>query len=149
MKKFILLAAAVAAMALTSCVSVPKFTQVAYALDYQKAGKGRVFITESNSVNFDYEPIASLVVVEEEGKSVSKVEIAEEKGDEVYGPQSTIKVKTKGWRDANLYSALEFAVEQCEKMGGDGIINLRNRTITNSVGHVTSVEVTGMVIRRK
>lgn len=151
MKKLILLVITIAAVVMTSCApnATNFFKQVAYTLDYQKAGKGRVFITEANSVSFEYTPIASILVIEESGKSVVKETEVETIGDEVYGKQSMIKVQTKGWREANLYSALTFAVEQCENLGGDGIINLKNRIITDNQTNHSSIEITGMVIKRK
>ena len=147
--KIIATAFMVGVLTITSCTPTKNFTQVAYTLDYQKAGKGKVFITEANSVSFEYEPIASLVVLEEGGKSVSSINVGETIGDEVYGVQSTVKVKTKGWRNPSIASALDFAVEQCIKQGGDGLINLKYHNIVGEMGGIKAVELTGMVIKRK
>lgn len=129
----------IASTLLYSCkpVEYTQFQQWAGFIDYSSFPG--MFLTESNSVGFDYQPIGSLYAEETSGvvkKTMQKIE-----NNEVYGEGYEV-VDTK-YRRATPQSALEFAAQKAKDMGGNGIINL----------HIQSKDkgycVTGMVIRRK
>ena len=141
------------ALSLASCASIksPRFIQRAYFVDYQQAAGGKVFITESNSVSFDYTPVGSLLVEEISGmekkpKDIS-VKQAYKQTDPIYGdaPQSSGK---SYYRSPDAESALDYAAKKALDMGGDAIINLQ---VVPSVyeGGRQMLIVKGMVVKRK
>lgn len=146
MKKVLLIAIAAISVSLTSCL--PKFSQACYVLDYQQANQGgKVFFTESNSVNFDYEPIASLIVVDKDGVVSRKTKPAKDDG-EIYAAKPGAQYKitpSSDYRLATCTSALNYAAKCCIEMGGDAIINLQFDKIEGQ----EAVYVKGMVIKRK
>ena len=136
MKKIILICI-IALVAMTSCEPALKFQQSAGFIDY--AMFPGMFITESNSVNFDYSPIGSLYAEEISGEyQIVKKKVGT---DELYGDEYA--VVDGSYRHASPQSALAFAVKKAQDMGGNGIINLR---ISRETG---GYSVTGMVIKRK
>lgn len=170
MKKFLinLCAATAAVIALAGCSAMKyPFLQEVYCVDYHSAGLGgKVFLTESNSVSFDYTPIASITVHERSGqvKSDKQIEQKEQgkqkrerpKGDDIYGEWESNKEPKvlKGWRNTSFQSALEKASRTAIEMGGDAIINLQMQYIPYVEGSPNQefnnqVYVKGMVVKRK
>ena len=141
MKKILMLCVIVMA-ALSSCApTISPFRQSAGYIDYSMFPG--MFLTESNSVSFDYQPIASLFASEVTGEY--KVEKKRVRTDEIYGNEY---VEYDGKvRFANPQSALIFAVEKAKSMGGNGIINLKIGPYTNR--GQDGYFVSGMVIKRK
>ena len=136
MKKLLLICM-LAIAALTSCVTPVKFQQNAGFIDY--AAFPGMFLSESNSVSFDYQPIGSLYAEEMSGEfQVVKKKIG---NNEIYGDEFAV-VDGK-YRQASPQSALAFAAAKAKEMGGDGVINLHIEKIDGGYA------VTGMVIRRK
>lgn len=144
MKKFILLAAAVAAMALTGCKPTESmFIQEAFVLNYEEIAGPDFLITESDAVGFDYVGVASLDVYELTGATKAEKKNRNEK-DEVYGDRVVTYYDTSGKRVANMRSALGYAVQEAKKLGGDGITRLRTKAVWNEeIRRVGWVEVTG------
>lgn len=144
MKKFILLAAAVAAMALTGCKPTESmFIQEAFVLNYEEIAGPDFLITESDAVGFDYVGVASLDVFEFTGATKAEKKNRNEK-DEVYGDRVVTYYDTSGKRVANMRSALGYAVQEAKKLGGDGIIRLRTKAVWDEeIRRVGWVEVTG------
>lgn len=127
---------------LTSCMpSLTPFVQDVYILNYNEIAGFDFLITESNSVSFDYIGIGSIVVHEETGGGTIITKEIKDSNDDIYGNMKTQEIK--GVRKANVYSALERAVEEAKSAGGDGIINLKTQAFN---GEVT---ITGMIIKRK
>lgn len=136
MKKILALYAA-AALMMCSCVTPTKFQQNAGFIDYSMFPG--MFLTESNSVSFDYQPVGSLFTEEISGEyQVVKKKVG---NNDIYGDEYAV-VDGK-YRHANPQSALAFAADKAKEMGGNGIINL----------HIEKIDggycVTGMVIKRK
>ncbi|MBQ1798198.1 MAG: hypothetical protein IIZ89_02380 [Muribaculaceae bacterium] len=151
-KKLTLIVALLTLMFTVSCVTKDAFVQVIGCMDYQKIGHGKVFISEANSVSFEYTPIASITVIELSGHvsktkkaKANKPNINEGVGDDIY--YASKKDKTD-YREASYESALKRAVAACEDKGGDGIINLKyHREYDKERGE--RFIVTGMIIKRK
>lgn len=140
MKKFIPII--VLALSMSSCL--PNFYQSIKSVSFQDASQnGAIFLSESNSVNFDYTSIASIMVEESSGKVKNKS--TEKNKGEIYGNEGAGKFffGRQDWRNSSCQSALNFAVDKCVQMGGDGIINIE------IISNPTKVFVTGMVIKRK
>ena len=103
MKKILTLCA-FAALMMSSCVTPIKFQQNAGFIDYSMFPG--MFLTESNSVNFDYQPIGSLYAEETSGEyQVVKKKIG---NNEIYGDEYAV-VDSK-YRHANPQSALQQAL---------------------------------------
>lgn len=133
MKKVAFFISVCLVMALSSCM--PKMSHDVYYIDYEFAGKGKVFITESNSVSFDYEPLGSIVVVEKPGEIETKVDMQTQ----------TKTVRT--FANASTQSALNYAVDKVIELGGNGLVNLKFEVFKGDGG--MNVMVSGMAIRRK
>lgn len=154
-----------AAALLSGCRMHYPFMQEVYSVDYRAAGlDGKVFLTESNSVGFDYTPISSISIYERSGQVKSEKQEREQekkakkpkpKWDEIYGDwdrSDSGKKSLKGWRDCSYQSALEKASRTAVDMGGDAIINLKMEyvpTFDKDNTKIGSVYVTGMVVKRK
>jgi hypothetical protein len=139
---------------LSSCrvQPTPSYSRDTYLLDYQEAGAGKVFITESNSVSFDYEPIASITAVEQSGYVKVQVQKTDQKKSdkntkkyesEIYDdPKQTVNTKYK-FVFATGQSGLNYAAEQTAKIGGDALINLHIEYTPTG-----AVYVSGMAVKR-
>lgn len=140
----------------------PIFTQNVGYVDYYSTGlNGKILITESNSVSFDYIALGSIVVDESPGyESISAVTKTKEvlTDDELYGAKrqkkKIVKYETGEWRSASLSSALKAAVATADAMGGDAIINLHYepiRVYNESAARYINrgIRVSGMVVKRK
>lgn len=137
-----------AILALSSC-KVHQLRHETYYLDYQEAGQGKVFLTESNSVSFDYEPLGSILVKEISGVSKKLVAVSnkERRPDDLYGPGPASKT-VEEYTFATGQRAINYAVQQAIELGADGIINLRVEAV-NPPKEPFTIVVTGMAIKRK
>lgn len=124
-------------------------THATYYIDYQEAGQGKVFITEANSVSFEYEPLGSILV--EETSGVVKITVPttekERNVDSLYGPGPSTKTVTS-YSKATAQTALNYAAQEAIRLGGNGIINLRLASVNDGKGGAI-VSVSGMIIKRK
>lgn len=145
-------------MIFSSCVS-QKFGHVTSYLDYSRYSDAGFFITELQSVPFDYVPIGSISVREYSGndnkekteQSLHRIESSGslEKKDDIYERRTGYSSPSK-WRTATATSTLNAAVEEAKSVGGNGLIALDVTTfIDTKTREVTSIRVSGMVIKRK
>ena len=128
----------------------PPFRHATYYIDYQQAGDGLVFITEANSVSFDYEPMGSVLVEEISGSvkiTIPKTKKDRNVEDGIYGEDVATKTVTS-YAEATAQSALNYAATVAIRLGGDGIINLKLSTYRGPHNDKIVV-VSGMVIKRK
>lgn len=154
MKKLLFLAA----VPLMLCSCLPKYSLDSYAISFDVADlDGRVFLSTSPSVSFEYKGVGLLQVREQPGygkefsqwipKKLNNPEL--NKRGEIYGDEAYLVKgeynKLGQWKYARYASALKFASEECLRMGGDGIINLRIWKDPSDL----NVYVSGMVIKRK
>lgn len=166
--KFAMSFCSMALLLLVSGCAKPMFLQQMYYIDYYSGGlNGKVFITESPSVSFDYEPLGSIVVSEESGyvsKNKDTFKVYKLKGDDVYAgnlPWSKEEQEAANlsniYRGADYESALQAASTKAIEMGGDAIIGLNikswgYRTQLNGNKHkdvAMLIIVSGMVVKRK
>ena len=133
---------------MSSCT--PKFSQVSYFVDYRQAAGGKVFLTESNSVSFEYNPVGSILIEETAGTFKEYKEMSEKEKsrnlDPIYGDYQPDM--SKGYRFPTAASALDYAANKALEMGGDGIINLK-MVSTRSKDKRMQLVISGMVIKRK
>lgn len=128
MKKFLLLA--IIAVFLNSCISYSYYAVNSYTIDYYKYTEKGFFITESNSVNFNYEPVGSVVV-----ESISGYYNSE-------------------YVAANIDDAFIKLYQISQKNNANGVINVKINFV-NSYQDVSTKEfhpnrwvVTGMLIKK-
>lgn len=153
-KVFHFIFATLVATLFSSCAEQWFKTYIA-SVDYYTAGlNGKVFLSESNSVSFEYTPIGSIYMYQKHGyvKGKSDKKQKSVKGDPIYGTieMDGYKPMKGGYRWASYESVLEAASESAIKMGGDGIINLQ-LTLQTDPGNkkIKYPAVSGMVIKRK
>lgn len=112
MKKILFLAVVV--VMFSSCAA--PYIVSAKTLDYDKiSGQKDFFITESNSVNFDYKPIGSVLAISVAGMSIV---------DDEY---KDTDFKTKRFKSANVEDAFKKMCEEAISKGADGIINVKTK----------------------
>ena len=136
-----LLITSIATLVCVSCVSIPYEKNLMY-IDYASISKTYdLFLTEANSVNFEYEPIGSVEVTELSGVVTSDYIV--EHADDIYG--NSMK---KGHKvHASPESAVSSAAKLAKEKGGNGIINLKIQYVF--INNKSGYSISGMVIKRK
>lgn len=131
MKRILLLLLSTALFA--SCgVIYPPYSSQTYSFDYSKYTGYGFFITESSSVSFDYDPVASVVSKETSGTTKTVT--------------SNNKIKD-GFKVATAGEALNSLVTESIRLGADGIIGLKVSDISTTVQPIWTAS--GMAIKRK
>ncbi len=136
MKKIIVLSVVSFVLLFSSC-TVKKYSISSNLLDYSEFTSNNFFITESNSVSFDYESIGSISVYCESGH--------------YRDPRVTGIVEGPGkWRKAIPKDLLNEAYNKALSKNADGLINMKI-TYIPQVKNVPfdSYLLTGMLIKRK
>lgn len=133
---------------LSSCASIPDirkpYIRSNGVVDYSEYTSRNFFITESNSVSFDYDPIGSVVAFVESGWEVlNRTTKTITSKDDVYGTASKEKIKYGDYVYAELNDAIEELYQVCKEMGADGVINF---SYSSSDGEYV---VSGMAIKIK
>lgn len=137
----------------SSSVRLPRAKDFVGTVDYSKYLQEGFFITESNSVNFDYDPVATIYVLSYEGAKDKYSDdhsewYIDERG---YACQSG----TADWTFPEPKIVLGKAVETSKQKGADAIINLNisstSRTVyVRGIGYtLNGLLITGMAIKRK
>ena len=149
MKKLLLFI--IPALMLTGCF--PKYEAIRRAsiLDYTEFTSKGFFVTESNSVSFDYDAIGSVI-----GENYGGYEVLYKKdqmGDDTYSRLTEIKVKYGKYLPAKADVALREMILKAMEKGANGVINVR---INGSSRFTASADTTyygyiatGMAIRKK
>lgn len=140
--------------------------KITTSVDYSRFGD--FFITEANSVSFPYAPVASVQTTHVQGvdgqlidlwtmKPVGEVKHRKTIEDDVYGTetkgQTPPPVVSKDKAEViTLEGTLEALVAEAEKLGANGVINLKIRMINNFPVEGTTLqhgyEISGMAIKR-
>ncbi len=116
-----------------------------YAVIQQTLG---VYVTESNSVSFDYEPLGSIYVEQSSGHKAYKVMVTKTVQDYNYQDVTRVYEQTKygDYILATPQLAIQRAAQIARDKGGNGIINLKYQSILDNEKRV--IIVTGMVIKK-
>jgi hypothetical protein len=154
-KKLLLISVLIAMLSFTSCGFLQPYTESSYIADYYKYTAQGFFITESNSVNFEYEPVGSISVVA--GSGFVKATIPKETPT----PKEALTVKKKPksnkliYRDAVPEDAIRMLYERAKAVEADGIINVKvqSRIIINANKYIYPeryivIEASAMAIKR-
>ena len=120
MKKYLLLM--LIAIGLASCVTVEQVTHT-NIIDYSRFTKNGIFVTESNTVNFDYEPLGSVVATSR-------------------GPVASYLVAMT----VDMDKAFSDIGKKLKEINADGLINLKITNYADKYYYFTTVS--GMAIRR-
>ena len=123
----------------SSCSIIPKTLYVGSVsiVDYTPYSDKGFFITESNSVSFEYTPVSSVMAVFRSGYASTEVVNTENKqpkskhSDDVYSGQSASKrIKTGDFIESTPQSVLEELYRKSVEIGANGIINLKISSFT-------------------
>ena len=155
MKKTVLLMLALLPL-LFSCSTIEKFpyVQEASIIDYSQYEDKDFFITEANSVSFEYEAVGSVSAKVESGFEVIGGKKVRAIGDDIYQKQMATKTKVSygDFVAATPGQALELLYQKAVEHHANGIINLKISPITQytqAYGNViTGYFATGMAIKR-
>jgi hypothetical protein len=120
MKKSVLLMVVLALTLANSCTTYWYSASVS-VINYSIFTERGFFITESNSVSFEYEPVGSLYVSVYSG-IVSKQLLIEKSNDNVYPD----KYSGGKWKKADVNDALELFYKKALENGANGVIALKN-----------------------
>lgn len=107
-------------ISLASCVSVQQYTTT-NIIDYSEFAKQGIFVSESNSVSFDYQPLGSVVSITQGGSTL------------FYSQRI----------DAN--EAFKEIASKVKSVGGNGLINFKFNVMTTKSSSLMTVS--GMAIR--
>lgn len=135
---------------LSSCLtSYPECRQYVGLINYSEFDRQGLFATESNSVNFDYIPIGSLIIEDVGGMDsrTNKVDTSSGNADELYSG-----TKRKGHYVApSTNRAVELAIKALKNIGAKGIINMKIQFSMEYVPleqvSVEKITLTGMAIK--
>ena len=149
MKFLKLLTLSVLCISSVSCT--PKFSSKVYYTDYQRYSDAGFFITESNTISFDYVPVGSVVVRQTAGvmsdTEIISQNVPEKRGyDELYGELEK-KRHSNSWKLPSDYTALDAVYKVAKEQNADGIINLK--ITMPEVNNADIIELSGMLIKRK
>lgn len=139
------------ALCISSVSCTPKFSSKVYYTDYQRYSDAGFFITESNTVSFDYIPVGSVVVRQTAGvmsdTEIISQNVPEKRGyDELYGELEK-KRHSNSWKLPSDYTALDAVYKVAKEQNADGIINLK--ITMPEVNNADIIELSGMLIKRK
>lgn len=143
---------------MVGCGSIPKQTyeHTVSVLDYSEYTKQGFFLTESNSVSFDYEALGSVSVVIKSGYEVLNVSKRDSSNDDIYhsSRSGSDKVKYGTFQYAHADDALKSLCDKAIELRGNGVINIQTTyhpAVYDGNGILvspSSVVVTGMAIRK-
>jgi hypothetical protein len=147
MKKVLLLL--LSASIFNSCyVSRFEYNSYTSTIDYSEYTKAGFFITESNSVSFEYQPLGSITVVVKSGDIKQKYQVVLDDGTTLGLRDDDAK-----WKEASSADALVLLHIKATQMNANGIINLKTSYIPEIeeggiIKHPSSVVISGMAIRK-
>ena len=152
--EFILLSIVVFITIVGCTVTKRAYIQESEMIDYSKYAEKGFFITESNSVSFEYAAIGSISAKVESGYEIIGANKKKAVEDDIYPKQSNINVKIKygDYISATPEAAIEELYNKAIENGANGVINLRIDPITTYIQQygniITGYFCTGMAIKR-
>lgn len=136
---------------LSSCNLRTYYTEYVGFVDYSSYLKRGVFLTESNSVSFDYDAIGTVSAIIYSGYIIAKQDRHIDQ-TEIYSDKEIVKNEAGQWKEARPDDALAAAVAQAVEKGGDGLINIKitpTSVVDNAKYKRSGFMATGMAIKRK
>lgn len=135
---------------LTSCFVKYPAIESAVVLDYSIHEKHGVFLTQSNSVSFDYKPLGSVTALQLDGHKDMKLAKKLAKAD-YFNDGAVDKEKDSNWLYPTREAVLEAMCKKAKEIGANGIIDLRIYYKSNYIakGYIQEgYEATGMAIKK-
>lgn len=128
---------------LSSCATLKRPIASSIVLvNYEKYANKGFFFTESNSVNFEYKPLGSIIAYIMSG--VEEIKEPGRKKDDIYSEG----IKTK-YIPATPEKALEEMYNKAVSIGANAVINLTIKPILNSkLGIIDGYSASGMAIKK-
>lgn len=135
-----------------SCSPKRYYSSFTYLIDYQKYTEEGFFLTESNSVSFEYSPVGSVcsVVESRAGSEAAFKPVKHYVDDTLYENDPSIKVHRE-IKSATVDDAIATAIECARVKGANGIINLSVTETSKDIGYGLTekvIIVKGMAIKR-
>lgn len=148
MKNVLLSIICVSAASLTSCAPKMQYVASSSYINYQTYVDQGVYITESNSVNFDYTPLGSVSAIVFPGY-VKATRPSQYQYNDLNGKPQLTEEYNK-WKSADVQDAIALVVEKAKQQGGNGVINFSIKPTSESDGKAIrhGFLVSGMVIRK-
>ena len=154
MKKLFVVLAASTLLLLSSCGPIRfAYTKYAVALDYSEYTNKGFYLTEANSVNFEYKAIGSITARVISGYVKKNVQRkSSNMKDDIYGERSKSFDVLGKYNSAKPQDALEELCNKAMEIGANGIINIKTVYIPDVMGGTInpydSYVITGMAIRK-
>lgn len=148
---------AILALVLSGCsVYKTPYLSTATVLDYSEYTNKGFFLSESNSVNFEYKALGSVSAVSTGGYEVLSTTERKNMQDDVYISQEPSKsVKYGKYKSASSKDALSALCNKAMEVGANGVINISTSYIPGTYDAKTGVlisgnsyVITGMAIRK-
>lgn len=142
----------------SGCSILPKhaYQRNAVVLDYSEYTNKGFFLTEANSVSFDYKALGSVSAKVQSGFEIVGESVRKAMLDDVYGEASNSK-KTKygSYKQAYSDDALKVLCDKAAEIKANGLINIKVSYVpavrdlkTGVVLEPDAIIVTGMAIRK-
>lgn len=137
-----------------SCMSVKfKSFEAVEFWDYSTLTEKGFFVTESNSVSFEYTAVGSVYIEIRAGEDKSQTKYVNKEArldSDIYRPS---KEKVIVYTSATITDALNKLSNQLTNVGANGIINLKitqvsSMQVSNDTYYGPGYIITGMAIRR-
>mgnify|MGYP005878621111 CR=1 FL=1 len=159
MKKLLVLIFALLSLVACTTVKLPIPVSSSGFIDYLPLTSRGIYVTESNSVSFDYEAIGSIYVTENGGwvRTSKDKNIKEEKrkkhlnveDDSYYTPEnSEISSGKSTYISPDVVIAMENMAQELKKTGANGIINLKIEYTREGVLNIEKITISGMAIKK-
>ncbi len=146
MKRLVILFISAYSLASCTTIRVP-VEQYSGSIDYSKYTDQGFFITEANSVSFDYKPIASVYSIFKTGYEVSSKAGTTQKDDLYAGTSMSIKT-TNRIVAATIDGVVSELYTKAKSIGANGIIGLEITYIGDARIIGSGYQATGMAIRK-
>lgn len=101
-----------------------------YAIDYKTYTDQRFFITESNSVSFDYKPVSSVHSIFLSGYELKDAKKAKLQNDDIYGSSKAIPQTTNKYIHATEQKVIDELFNKAKSLNANALINLNIKAIT-------------------
>lgn len=143
MKKVLLLVVIGFGMFFTGCMPTAKFGVTSNFVDYTKYTVKGFFISEANSVSFEYDAIGSISTLVLSGNQGCKNENTKFKGGLVGDATN------RDYVSATPQDVIEGLYNEAVKQGANGIINVRIEPYFNTLTKREGLQGSAMAIKRK
>jgi len=145
MKKVLLLS--VMAMLLSSCLVKKAYSVSWNLIDYTKYADDNFFMTESNSVSFEYKSLGSIIVYSNSGYEVKGVKQIE---NSYYEDEQNLDYGK--WKHCDVNDAFKKLHDVALVKGANGVINIKYEYFPMRISDKKIIEenwvVTGMLIKK-